>query len=128
MTGKAWVVLHHTGAPGGDHYDWLFDIAEAPAGPLVAFRVAVTPNEALAAAPVVAERIKDHRRVYLDFEGELTGGRGAVARVGRGGVVSCEWDGRTLRAELTWDGAAVSLSGEAADGGVWSLRLVRAPA
>ena len=29
-------------------------------------------------------RIRDHRRLYLDYEGEITGGRGYVTRVAGG--------------------------------------------
>jgi hypothetical protein len=35
-------------------------------------------------APIRAERIGDHRRAYLDYEGEITGGRGRVRRLDRG--------------------------------------------
>jgi hypothetical protein len=34
--------------------------------------------------PFTAERIGDHRRLYLDYEGPISGGRGSVRRVAEG--------------------------------------------
>ena len=33
---------------------------------------------------VVAERLPDHRPLYLDYEGEVSGGRGTVSRIDHG--------------------------------------------
>ena len=35
-------------------------------------------------AEIGAERIGDHRRTYLEYEGEISGGRGGVRRLDRG--------------------------------------------
>jgi hypothetical protein len=35
-------------------------------------------------AAITAEALPDHRLAYLDFEGEISGGRGAVARWDQG--------------------------------------------
>ena len=37
---------------------------------------------------VIAERLPDHRLMYLDYEGVIAGGRGSVSRVEAG---ECEW-------------------------------------
>ncbi len=92
------VILHHqvppsasTSAPA-DHYDWLI---ETPAPPgvtptdddrtLICFRSAERPDQLIAQRqPFTAERIADHRRLYLHFEGELSHSRGTVTRVAQG--------------------------------------------
>jgi hypothetical protein len=33
---------------------------------------------------VIGQRLADHRLAYLDYEGEISGGRGRVSRVGEG--------------------------------------------
>ncbi len=35
--------------------------------------------------PIECIRIKDHRKAYLDYQGPVSGGRGVVSRVDRGG-------------------------------------------
>jgi hypothetical protein len=60
-----------------------------PGGPLVTFRVQHRPD-----APETrwfeAERIADHRREYLAYEGAVSGGRGEVERIGVG--VLLDWN------------------------------------
>lgn len=51
---------------------------------------------------VPAEPLPDHRRLYLDYEGAISGGRGTVKR----------WDAGEYTGELSADGsAAVELAG-----------------
>jgi len=75
--GLRYAILHHTGI-AQPHFDLLF---ESKAGsPLMTWRSANWPilNEA------AVERIADHRREYLDYEGGVSGGRGEVRRVAGG--------------------------------------------
>ncbi len=75
-------LLEHT--TGNDrHWDLLMEVPGAERLPT--WRLAANPLETVGAVP--AERIQDHRRVYLEFEGELTGGRGVVRRLDRGSAV-----------------------------------------
>ena len=41
-------------------------------------------NPVAAASAVPAQRIQDHRRLFLDYEGGLSGGQGQVRRIDRG--------------------------------------------
>ena len=70
-------MLHHVGH-GPPHYDLM--LQRGAGGPLRTFR--------LAAWPVVSRQalvpLADHRRTYLDYEGEVSGGRGRVRRVEAG--------------------------------------------
>lgn len=90
------VVLLHELPDGSSHFDWMIEGPQripAPPSPedrcLITFRTAVRPDEA-AAGPAggtfEAERLADHRRAYLDFEGPLTDNRGHVRRLASGTV------------------------------------------
>jgi hypothetical protein len=81
--GRAVLLLHEE--PGGEiHYDWMIE-GGASEG-LVTFRVAERIDSG-GDGEFAAKRIGEHRREYLDFEGELSGGRGGVTRVARGELV-----------------------------------------
>ncbi len=86
----AMVLLRHDLPDGSWHFDWLIDRGEG--GPLLSFRVVPRIDD-----PQVltfdAERILDHRRDYLDYEGEVSGGRGMVRREAVGVGVACSEEG-----------------------------------
>lgn len=66
----------------GLHWDLLIDLT---GGERVAtWRLSANPITAV--GPIDADRIGEHRRVYFDYEGPVSGGRGAVRRLDRGGV------------------------------------------
>lgn len=78
----AWLefaLLEHR-APDGTHWDLLLEMPGRER--LATWRLAANP--AVAAGPIAAEPIQPHRRVYLEYEGPLSGGRGTVRRVDRG--------------------------------------------
>lgn len=50
-----------------------------------------------------AERIGDHRPAFLDYEGEISGGRGRVCRRDRGDAVVERFTASTLVVRLTGD-------------------------
>lgn len=50
----------------------------------------------------LAEKTPDHRAVYLDYEGEVSGGRGVVARVAEGIVHKFELSTHGLRLRIDW--------------------------
>ena len=72
-----YVVLRHEGIPDA-HFDLMFETE--PGSLLQTWRLAEWP--VLSLRP--ATRIRDHRRAFLDFQGDLTGGRGTVVRVDEG--------------------------------------------
>lgn len=69
---------HDTGA--GVHWDFMLAIADQEK--LATWRLLQNPLEH--PTGVAAERIGDHRRIYLDYEGDIGGGRGQVRRLDRG--------------------------------------------
>jgi hypothetical protein len=93
-----WVLLRHELPDGSWHHDWMFehpstgDAASAAGGAegaggagggLITFKLEPSvswPPE----AGFEAERLADHRREYLEYEGPISGGRGGVRRVASG--------------------------------------------
>jgi hypothetical protein len=76
----AFVILLHETPPGfarGTHWDLMF---EQDAG----LRTWALAEEPRAGATIDAERLPDHRREYLDYEGPVSGDRGHVTRWDRG--------------------------------------------
>ncbi|MBX3389302.1 MAG: hypothetical protein KF691_07580 [Phycisphaeraceae bacterium] len=73
------VLLRHTLADGSAHLDWMIERVD-PASALITFRLALE-SDLMRAGEIGAERIADHRRDYLEYEGIITGGRGSVKRI-----------------------------------------------
>jgi len=74
------ILLHTVGqAPGRPptHFDLMFEHA----GVLRTWAIEKLPA---AGETLIAERLADHRLAYLNYEGEISGGRGRVSRVEQG--------------------------------------------
>jgi hypothetical protein len=71
-----YVILRHECPPGyarPSHYDFMLETGDA----LRTWALAERPRPGV---EIAAERLPDHRKAYLDYEGAVSGGRGAVAR------------------------------------------------
>jgi hypothetical protein len=71
------------------HWDLLLkppEVASNPVRSLICFEVNDAPE--MWVADVDCVRLPDHRLVYLEYEGPISGGRGDVSRVCRG---ACDW-------------------------------------
>lgn len=78
------VILRHTvddTSTNGDHFDLMLEHGDS----LWTWAIDEFP---FAENGQIARRLPDHRLVYLEFEGELTNGRGHVSQVESG---SCYW-------------------------------------
>jgi hypothetical protein len=82
-----YVVLRHDGI-SEPHFDVM--IEAAPGGALHTWRVPSWPPR----GGEVFERLPDHRRDYLDYEGPVSGNRGTVRRVEAGVCEARPGDGR----------------------------------
>jgi hypothetical protein len=71
------VILHHTGIPL-PHFDLMFEPSEGAM--LSTFRFSKWPLT----HPAAIEKLPDHRRDYLTYEGLLSDNRGTVKRVAGG--------------------------------------------
>ena len=117
MTPRRTVLLRHTLPDGTWHFDWMID--RDGEGPLVTFRVQ-DRLEFEEISAFAAQRIGDHRRVYLDFEGEVSGGRGRVERVAAG-VVDRLSEGAEIEVEVRFDGVTRRWRGRCAGGDRWDF-------
>jgi hypothetical protein len=98
------------------HWDLLLEAGDV----LRAWRLAAPP---IVGQAVAAEASFDHRRLYLDYEGPISGGRGTVSRWDAG---TFDWiaeeEGR-LALKLQGDRVGGVAVLERLDSGGWSLRL-----
>jgi len=115
------VVLLHTLADGAVHLDWMIERAESGAG-LISFRLDVGVDLSKAGG-FSAERIGDHRREYLAYEGAVSGGRGEVVRIAEFGVLELVESGGGLRVVLERgaSGGRMEWSGEQEIGPRWKF-------
>ena len=72
-----YAVLSHGGIDE-PHFDFL--VETLPGSDLATWRIGNWPVE----GSISATRLRDHRRIYLDYQGELTGHRGHVDRIDSG--------------------------------------------
>lgn len=118
-------ILQHTLPDGTSHIDWLVEVDPAPADRVPTFRLDRRPDEP-GGAEFRAERLPDHRRMYLSYEGPVSGGRGEVERVAEGSVLSVV--GWPDRLELTcqFAGRVHRWEGRPSSDGWWRFRTVPA--
>ncbi len=114
------VVLEHRW--NGVHWDFMLETR--PGGPL---RTWAIDSEIVPGQELPAHALPDHRAVYLNYEGEVSGGRGTVRRVASGNFETIEWTDDLVRVRLAGDQFAglVELRRAVAGGGsdVWGFRL-----
>lgn len=87
-------LLEHT-TDAGVHWDLL--IEQSGHDTLATWRLLDDPQTS---ERVSAESIGRHRRIYLDYEGEISAGRGSVRRVDGGSAVWRRFSGDTGAVEL----------------------------
>jgi hypothetical protein len=124
------VLLHHLAADCGDHYDWLLASGEGPHDTddrvLVAFRVAGRIDLATSGQVFEAERIADHRWLFLTYEGEISQGRGQVERVAAGIWTPRVIEDGTISGEIEWGGRSLSVfEGRRIDANRWRFQIDR---
>jgi hypothetical protein len=76
-------ISHHTGSKDGDHYDLMLEHGDS----LRTWRLANTAFQAFQ----IARQIKDHRKSYLEYEGDVSGDRGRVKIWDSGTYAIDEW-------------------------------------
>ena len=87
-TSRRTVQLLHELADGSSHVDWMIARDSAAEEPLISFRIQRRIDELRPGQHLPAQRIADHRPVYLEHEGPIPGDRGSVRRLARGVIVS----------------------------------------
>jgi hypothetical protein len=107
FTMPRFVVLEH--AWHGVHWDLMLEQGEV-------LRTWAIDAPIVAGRDLPARALADHRRIYLDYEGEITGNRGRVRRVDAGTFRVLLWSADRVRVEL----AGFQLVGEVELRGVGS--------
>lgn len=79
----------------GTHWDFFLEIELG--GPL---RTWAIDAEVVAGKDLPARALADHRAIYLDYEGAVSGGRGTVRRLDRGEYRALEWTEELVRVRL----------------------------
>ena len=75
---KHFVILHHE-SPMGDHWDVMLETDSA----LTTWSIPPQcPSGLSFVCPAI--RLPDHRKHYLDYEGEVAGNRGTIVRIDAG--------------------------------------------
>jgi hypothetical protein len=108
---RRFVVLEHHW--NGVHWDFMIEVS-----PGAALRTWAIDGLPVAGKELPARQLSDHRREYLTFEGNVSGGRGSVRR----------WDQGTCEVEVwTDDRVILNLSGSQLTGSVEFCREAGAP-
>lgn len=100
-------LLKHTLPDGSWHIDWLIEVEPGEQPRVPTFRLADRPDRQGIQA-FDAEQLPYHRRLYLDFSGDVSGGRGRVDQLASGPVIrvanwpqrldiTAEFEGRSMR-------------------------------
>jgi hypothetical protein len=85
------VLLEHVW--NGVHWDFMLEYGDT-------LRTWAIEQPILEGRDLSARALPDHRRLYLDYEGEISGGRGQVRRVDAGTYRSLLWSVSHVRVEL----------------------------
>jgi len=89
---------------GSTHIDWM--IAQDGGdkkGELMTFRLKSRLDKVQIGQSILVERISNHRRLYLDYEGPISDNRGVVSRVAEGVITSQKRDESSWRIEIRWE-------------------------
>lgn len=81
------VILRHV-QDDNAHWDLMLDLGETLATWKLTGNPLATMPPAEPTAPIHAQRIADHRRAYLTYEGPISGDRGHVRQIESG---DCRW-------------------------------------
>lgn len=106
-------VLHHTGGDSPNHFDFLIE-QEPGQGDLLTYRL---PSWPISGVHDVT-RLRNHRRLYLTYQGELAGGKGTVTQVDKG-LATLEAPGGFIRIILP-TGRALEFHPDHDE--IWTLR------
>jgi len=130
---QPWVLLYHqvddllisSGGLGrrGDHYDLM--LSPPGAGWLWTWAIPVNPVRQELPLECGAERLSDHRRIYLDYQGLISDERGHVQQAAKGTCEILAWSEQQVKARLWLDEATgheesflISLTRQS---GIWHL-------
>jgi hypothetical protein len=123
------VLLEHRLAAGTSHYDWMLELEEGDdpdERSLLTFHVnsRVDPMDA---GSFDATRIDDHRRLYLEYEGKISGRRGEVRALASGKLLEMKFTDIELVAVIDWGSGPMEYRGRIDDSNSSHWRFNVAP-
>lgn len=127
---RATVQLLHELPDGTDHIDWLI-ATDTGDGPLISFRLDRPLHLLADGEQITVTRIADHRPLYLEYEGDISGGRGTVKRIARGVAMDEQVSANKWLLHLHWQESAAAgsirqhLQLERKDEDFWTLLILR---
>ena len=96
MQPMRFVLLHHIDWPGhADHYDLMLQTARGDDDESTVLETYSSEEDELpdGIKQIAMRRVKPHRRMYLDYQGPVSGGRGLVRRIDVGELRNYGVDG-----------------------------------
>jgi hypothetical protein len=125
-------LLCHT-TRSGRHYDWLIAFGPDCGGPvsesagLWTGRTQVPSGAWRAAGAFNLEVIEPHRRVYLQRQGPIGGGRGTVVRIDQGSARPLLWTHTRIALEVAMQQFRGRLELRRLDGARWRAEISGGP-
>jgi len=119
------LLLHQT--PTGQHHDWLIggpDYLSDPRSGLWTVRVGPASGDWRAAGVLDLQHLPPHRRAYLHYQGQVTGGRGHVRRVDQGQAVIRLWREGRIVLDVKFDQFAGVMDLTRISGSDWRGRVI----
>lgn len=125
-----YAILRHT-LPGSPHVDLMIENPDAVGRPgssendalvLRTWRVSIEPSR-WGRRPMPLIPLPDHRRAYLQKSGPVSGGRGAVQRLGGGRVAVRLWTVSRIELEPLDERCWIRWELRQRPGGGWDLRV-----
>jgi hypothetical protein len=110
------VLLEHCW--NGVHWDFMLESADGRVLHTWAIDAAV-----VAGPELPTRRLADHRTAYLDYEGEVSNGRGVVWRVDRGEYEVVAWTDSLVEVRIAGAQLVGLVELRAVSGGGWTCRL-----
>jgi len=111
------VILRHTLPDGSWHCDWL--VEREGNGLVPTWRTGHARPDDPEVQAFDAQRIGEHRAVYLGYEGEVSGGRGRVERLASGEILESQWGDGSLVLSAKFGERVVRFVGKCIEGGAW---------
>ena len=96
------VQLLHVLPDGTDHVDWLLEKTGCKEEDLISLRLKTPLFGVENGGSTNGIRLKDHRRIYLEYEGPISGDRGFVTRVAAGEILKWECNGDEWWINVQW--------------------------
>ena len=104
------VQLLHKMPDGSSHIDWMMAQDDsAQERELITFRLSGRLDKVQKGQSILAQRIKNHRLAYLEYEGPISSDRGVVNRVAKGVILSEKRDESSWRVEICWESDSSSV-------------------